>query len=504
MKPERTKAALLLMITLLAVGMAGTAAAQAESGTLIPVAPPEGAELPYNIPLQAWLVPEVLALKSEFHDGLSAEFASIARSRTGDDLTTIIEAGRDLEARAATVGTSIRAIGEEDVTFGIDGISRIIPAESALRDTLFGYVVWHEFSSAPARGMMTRFEDLVGRIEDAGRVTGEMADQLASAQTGLKEAVEEGDAARIAELAPSILETAARVDGVCVSAASAAVALTSVVDSLSAGSGASLAEKWATARKTVTDAVAPAQSTGPALKSMSEAMDLVIRLGEYLGESQRSLAALSAPPDADGDLYVPWTVFRDDYELAMHLEHDILGREPVPGSAASQHAAQSAGGGGDEGEESHEHAHAHEHEFVGEAASEETKAHIASILPVLVQSDALMAERAVEYTSARVGYATDAIEERFLAEAHYSDSMDQDAKTKVFDKVDRKFRENMEYGVARRLMRAAREELTTARAVQARGAGSESQALYQYQNVWLFCLNAGASAGRAEEESTHQ
>jgi hypothetical protein len=489
-----TKVVLLLCIVLVSTVMAGPAAAQAESGTLIPVAPPEGAELPYNVPLRPWLVPEVLALKSQFHEGLSEEFASIAKSRTGDDLTVIIEAARELAARVARVDASIHAIGEEDVTFGIEGISRIIPAESALRDTLFGYVVWHEFSSAPARGMMTRFEGLVRRVTDAGPPTAEMADQLASDQTRLKAAVESGDAAGIARLTPSILETAARVDAVCVSVASGAVALNAVMDSLSADSGESLAEKWATAKETVMDVIEPAEKTGPALKSMTEAMGLIVRLGEFLGQSSRSMDALSAAPDADGDLYIPWTVFRNDYELVAGLDTDILGRE-----SAGDAMAGSAEGGETQGDE-----HGHTHEPVGEAASEETKAHIAELLPLVVRSDAMMAEQAVEHTSTYVGYATDDIERRYLDEAHFSDSMDEKHKEEAFQKVDGKFRENMEYGVARRLMRAARDEIKIARAAMSRGAGSESQALYHYQNTWLFCLNAGAAADRAKEEALHQ
>jgi hypothetical protein len=489
----RTRTTLSLCIALLATMMTGTAGAQAESGTLVPVAPPEGAELSYNVPLQPWLVPEVLALKTEFHEGLSAEFATIAQTRTGDDLTVIIDAGRDLASKTAGVDAAIRVIGEEDVTFGIEGISRIIPAESALRDTLFGYVVWHEFSSAPARGMMKRFESLVDRVTEAGPVTAQMVDQLASDQTELEAAVEAGDAARIAEVAPSVLETASRVDAVSVSVASAAVALTSIIDSLSVNSGESLAEKWAAARNTVADVVAPAEKTGPALRSMTEAMDLVIRLGEFLGQSAGSVATLSAAPGAEGYLYVPWTVLRNDYELVMGLDEDILGREPASGTPS---------GSGEEGGEAHGHEHAHE--MIAEAVSEETKAHIASILPLVARSDALMAERAVEYTSAHVGYATDDMERRYLSEAHFSDSMDQEHKDEAFQKVDRKFRENLEYGVARRLMRAARDELKAARAAESRGAGSESEAIHHYENAWLFCLNAGASADRAREEALHQ
>jgi len=480
-----------------ALALAATAA-RADDAKVVPVAPPEGAELAYDVPVPTRLVPEVLDLKTRFDDVLSDEFTAIAEDRTTEDITALIDAGRELAVATARVNDSIRAIGELDVTFGIEGISRIIPAESALRDTLFGWVVWHEFSSTPARGMMRRFESQVDRVTGAGPAAGDLAEQLAAVQSQLSVAVKEGDASRIAELTPGMIERAARIDAVCTSAVESASRLVALVDSLSEDSGELLQEKWVEARDAVVATATPAAATGPALASMSDVMGLVVELGEIVGMSSQSVDALSSAPSAEGMVYVPWTVFRNDYEMERRLEYSIIGR----GEGGDHAAGSEQEGQGAEGEGGHDHGH--ESAYVGGAVSEETRARLTSVLPLHVEANALLAQRAVEYTSTVVGYAEDAIEKQYLALERYSDDLGQDEKAEVLEKVDRRFRENMEFGVARMLITAARDEMKTARREHGAGPGHESQALYHYQNVWLHCLNAGASAGRAEDAALNR
>ncbi|MFH1864474.1 MAG: hypothetical protein ABIK85_01200, partial [Candidatus Eisenbacteria bacterium] len=236
----RTNPVSLLALRTLAVLLACAVAPSVATGqdaVLVPVAPPADAEPSYNIPLQPWLVPTIIDLKTQFADGLSAEFNMIAQTQTGEDLITLIEAGEELSAATARIGRTVTAIGELDVTFGIEGISRIIPAESALRDTLFGFVVWHEFSSTPARGMMKRFEGLVDRVTAGGEASADLAAGLAADQRQLEQAVEQGSSIQIAELAPRIVETSMRIDAICAAVAAGARDLGALVDSLSASSG---------------------------------------------------------------------------------------------------------------------------------------------------------------------------------------------------------------------------------------------------------------------------
>jgi len=483
MTRKATSYVFLLGSCMLVAVLAAAAVASAQESQLVPVAPPENVELSYNIPLQPWLVPTVLDLKTEFSDGLSVEFGAIAENQTGDDLATLVEAGGELAQATAHLRGTIDAIGELDVTFGIEGISRIIPAESALRDTLFGFVVWHEFSSTPARGMMTRFEGLVDRVTAGGEASGELAASLVDARAQLEQAIEEGDSRLIAELTPSIIEASKRMDIVCVAVSGESRELSVLVDSLSADSGELLADRWVAASDAASAVREPAEMTGPALESMSGVLDLLIGLGELVELSVVSADAMGAAPDTDGNLYIPWTTVRSDWEVARDLMERIVEdppEEPVVGE-----------------EQGDEHA-GHAHGYIGGAADAATRARFGALIVHQVRANAILAERAVEHTSTVVAAASDVIEQANLDREGYSDDLNDRGKRKAFEEVDRNMRENVELFAANFSARAARAALTLARVHDA--AGSEVDALYHYHNAWLHCLNAGASAQRAIRE----
>ncbi len=461
-----------------AVVLAAAAAAQAQDATFIPAAPPEGVELAYDIPLQPWLVPTVLELKTQFADGLSAEFKGIADNQTGEELTALVEAGMELSATVSRIKTAVDSIGVLDVTFGIEGISRMIPAESALRDTLFGFIVWHEFSSAPARGMMTRFENLVGSVTAGGEAAAELAAELAASRENLEEAVAQGNLGRIAELSPGIIETSGRLDAVCGAVAVGARDLGALVDSLSIDSPELLVDRWADASRAAGDADAPARRTGPALESMSGVLHILVELGGLLEDAGVSVDAMSAAPEADGNLHIPWTAMRSDWELARDLTERVL-------DESAGHAAEGA------------HEHELEHEYVGGAATEQAKARIRALLVHQVEANALLAERAVEHTSTLVAETADTVEELYLDRAGYSNDLNDKRRANVLEQVDSSLRENMELVSAKMSAKAARAALAVGRAYGARGVGSEINALYNYQNAWLHCLNAGAAAQRS-------
>jgi hypothetical protein len=451
-----------------AVVLAAAAAAQAEDVTFTPVAPPAGVKLAYDIPLQPWLVPVVLDLKTQFADGLSAEFKGIAESQTGEELTTLVEAGRELSATTLRIKAAVDSIGVLDVTFGIEGISRMIPAESALRDTLFGFIVWHEFSSTPARGMMMRFESLVNRVTAGGEAAAGLAAELAATREHLEQAVAQGDLGRIAEFSPGIIETSGRIDAACGTVAAEARNLGALVDSLSVDSSELLVDRWAEASRAAADAGEPAQRTGPALESMSGMLHILVELGGLLDVAVTSVDALSAAPEADRYLYIPWTVMKDDWELAHDLRERIL----------DESAGQADG-------------------YVGGEANEETKADIGALLVYQVRANEILAERAVEHTSTLVAEAAITLEEFYLNREHYSDNLRKRQKTKVLEQVAKIMRENMELASAKISARAARASLASAREHDARGAGSDVDALHDYHNAWLHSLNAGAAAQRS-------
>ena len=458
-----------MLVVLLAgaVVLAAAAAAQAEDVTFTPVAPPAGVELEYDIPLQPWLVPAVLDLKTQFADGLSAEFKGIAENQTGEELTVLVEAGRELSATTSRMKAAVDSIGVLDVTFGIEGISRMIPAESALRDTLFGFIVWHEFSSTPARGMMTRFENLVNRVTAGGEAAAELAAELEATREHLEQAVAQGDLGRIAEFSPGIIETSGRIDAVCGTVAAGARDLGALVDSLSVDSTELLVDRWADASRAAADAGEPARRTGPALESMSGMLHILLELGGLLEVAVTSVDALSAAPEADGNLYIPWAVMKNDWKLANDLKERVLGEST--GQAA---------------------------DYVGGEATEETKADIGALIVYQVRANEILAERAVEYTSTLVAEAAITLEEFYLDRENYSDNLRSRQKAKVLEQVAKTMRENMELASAKISARAARAALASAREHDARGAGSEVDALRNYHNAWLHSLNAGAAARR--------
>jgi len=277
----------------------------------------------------------------------------------------------------------------------------------------------------------------------------------------------------MAEFSPGIIETSGRIDAVCGTVAAEARNLGALVDSLSVDSAELLVDRWADASRAAADAGGPAPRTGPALESMSGVLHILVELGGILVGAVTSVDALSAAAEADGNLYIPWTVMKSDWELAVDLRVRVLD-EPA-GQAA-------------EGE--------YDHEYVWHAADEETKADIGALLVYQVRANEILAERAVEHTSTLVAEATITLEEFYLDREGYSDNLRSRRKAKVREQVAKLMRENMELASATISARAARASLASGREHDARGADSEIDALRYYHNAWLHSLNAGAAAQR--------
>jgi hypothetical protein len=487
---------------LLAASILLCAAAElpAQELTFIPAAPPEGAELPYNIPLPEWMVPPVLELKRSFSDGLSAEFSEIADNETGGGVRTVVESGEQLAGGADRLRAAIRAISEIDVTFGIEGIARIIPAEGALRDTLFGFVVWHETSTRNSKPLMEQFEGLVERVVAGGEAAGQLARQLAAMEDQLNQAMADEDMDRVAELAPGIVEIAGRIDAISTSVASTAAELAALIAELSDEGGAQLAERWAETQAAVAQCIEPAGRTTAANRSVSEVLYLMVELGRLLGTATESVRLLESPSLEDGMIYIPWTVMRNDWELAKELEHRILGGG---GDHAGEHQEETAHAEGEHAEaDEHEgHAHGQSHETPGvreiTGATDETKRNIRALYAHHVEANGILAERAVSYTSMVVGRAMDRLEAFYKADAGYDPEDDERRQKEALAEVDESLRENLPLVAARMSAAGARAALLLADEEAAGGPGHEIDALYQYQNAWLHALNAGSAAQRA-------
>ena len=462
-------------VAVLVLAAALTAHGQDEV-VLIPAPPAPGAVLTYDIPLEPWLIPDVLALQEHFSNGLATEFSRIAETQTGEDVTALIGAGRDLEAAGVRVREAMAAMSAIDVTFGIDGIARILPAESAIRDTFFGFVVWHETSRMDARPALTQFEDLTNRVYAGTEAGGDLADELASAQELLSAAVEAGDATRIAELSPTIVQTSQRIDGVCGSMSTAAGELLAVIAGLSENTGSPWKEAWADIAAAVESTLVPAQSSHAALESVSDVLTLLVVLGEQLDFALSSVAAFQAVADGPGPGFVPWTVLRSDWKALDELDALV-------------------GWSGETVAEGHEgHGHEETHGRASLALTDESREVIRALFPSKVEASAMIAKAAVEHASTAVAQAQDLLEDKHMRDSGFSTELSERRQRNVLQKVDEAMRANLELVSAKLSARSAR--AAYGKGATARAAGSAVDATYWYHNAWLHSLNGGAAAGR--------
>jgi hypothetical protein len=483
------RSTLLFAVVFAGISLLTAGQVPAQTATLVPAAPPENAELPYNIPLHTWMVPEVIDLKTSFSDGLSAEFSDIAENQTSGGIRILIGAGEKQASGAAHLKAAIEAISEIDVTFGIEGISRIIPAEGALRDTLFGFVVWHETSTKNSQGLMKQFEGLVESVVSGGEAAGGLAAQLSTMDDQLNQAIADKNMDRVAELSPGIVETSTQIDALCQSVAESATELGTLIDQLSEDSGKQLMSKWSDAKQAVNECIEPAAGTADAYASVSAVLYLMIELGRLLGVASSSVNAVETAPVVDGLVYIPWTVLRDDWTLVQNLELRLFNASAVNLAQPEAMGAE----GGTSGEETPP-------EMVQApitGATEETKRSIRSLYPYQVEANAILAERAVTYTSMVVDRAMDHLDAFYREEAGFDPSDNERAQRRALEKADESMSENLALVSARMSAAGARQALALGDEAASLGEGHEVDALHQYENAWLFSLNAGASAERA-------
>lgn len=454
-------AALVALVWLVLPPILESARAQ-DDVRFIPGAPPVDAELSYNIPLPVWLVPTVLDLKTEYVDGLAYELAWIAENHTEEDLSVLVEAGAELGEAGERVAGAIQAIGGLDVTFGIEGISRIIPAEGALRDTLFGFVVWHESASGNSREQMTNFEGLVGRVSAGGAAASQLSDHLSSLQAGVAEAAEAHDSRVIAELAPDIVETATNIDSVCRNLAGLSVELAELIAEMSEDSPTLLVEKWQAAADATADCAAPVLKTESALAAISDVLDVLTELTDIVEHATDAVDGMSVEPNAEGLIYISWTMLNDDWHVMDHLENDVILNEES-------------------------------------GCPYESKTRLRALLPKSVEANGILAGKAVEHTSAEMSRAINAIEDYYKRRTGFDPEASDRRKKKALEKVDKEMRDNLELAAGTISMRAAIRALDEGRAKSVLGVGSSWDALYEYNNAWLHCLNAGASALRVSD-----
>ncbi len=208
-----------------AILLVGSVATSAEPPT--PSAPPEGVPA-FDIPLGSCLVDEVVALKSTFVRGVATSAVDVASEHGMENAETVVGAAGELSAVANRISASMEVISQYDPTFGIAGIAPMMPAQGAIRDTLFGLVVWHESVTGKSRDTATELERVIRALGDLGNRSLRMGRNI---DQGTEPVAGDGgvDYVRVAENTANVMNAVAELNLVAADAESAAVELEQLV-----------------------------------------------------------------------------------------------------------------------------------------------------------------------------------------------------------------------------------------------------------------------------------
>lgn len=460
--PSRSIRAGLTIVFLICCALPGSAAAQ-EAGAAAQSkapAPPDG-PLAYDVPLPAWLVDAVTELKLGFADGLAAEAVALGEDRMAGDVNSLATTANDLAAVGQRIDGTTSVMGSIDSSFGIPGLSQLLTADGAVRDTLFGFVVWHESAQGQSRKIAADLERTVNEMIRLGLSAKTQAGQLSGSARQMREALKRQDYASIVNSSGVMGRSTEDLEGIATSMDQAATALEKIVWQLREGGATLLDDQWGQILTDTSEARRLATKMGPPVESMKAETRLLGGMTGALQVVVEGTGLMTATrPDAAGVCHIPWTVFQKDVEIARSLKGGVLGG-------------------------------------AGEEYPQAAIAHVQGLLGKMVTADGLLAERAVEYTSTEVGRATDKLEDRYRKSAGYNENASGRKQAETLQKVDLALRGNRDLDAARAAARAARAALDDGRAKEAQGQGFEGDALAQYENAWIHALNAGAAAAKA-------
>lgn len=447
-----------------AVGLAPALALAQTSGEaqvlLIPVAPAAG-QLTFDIPLYPWYLRESIDRKAAFVRVLAAETVALGEAGIEGDVQTIVEGALGLAGIGDRLGAALAAIGEADPSFGIPDVSQLLPVEGAVRDTIFGFVVWHESSVSESRKTALDLERLVGRVKSLGNSSVALANDLAARSGSSKEALGRGQHEPAVNAWADLDQAMSSLTAVAEQAQAEAATLGALVDQIRAAGPPTLDEQWAGVKRATDDAQRLASGIGASLDALLASNAVFADLTNALKSFAASVDALeAAPSDEAGMLHIPWAVLKDDVDLVAWLDHRVLGDT--------------------EG-----------------VYPEPTRQHIGNATALIVEADALLAERAVEHASTAVAAAVDRLEGHYRNLEGYRREDSQRRRDEAVRNAAERMLDNAEFQSALISAREARAALAAGRSSQAAGARSERGALVHFKNAWLHALNAGASAAGA-------
>jgi len=455
--------AIITLVVLLA------AALSAGAELPVPTAPPEG-ELAFDIPLSQCLVRDVVELKSRFVNGVASSAATVASEYGMENAETVVGAAGELSSVVNRISASMEAISQFDPTFGIEGIAPMMPAQGAIRDTLFGLVVWHETVTGKSREIATDLERVVRTLGDLGNRSLRMGSDI-DRGTDPVDGADGIDYVRVAENTASVMNAVADLAFVAAEAESAAVELERIVWTVRDGRGVTrgsrVDEEWEAVQSATSEVRRLASRIGPAVATLQASNFTFIGLMDAVDGMSRQVDLIqSLPVDAHGMQRLPWQAMLKDISVVEPLEVDVL----APTEASGSYPQESL---------------------------DEVKA----LLQPVVESNRILAERAIEYATTQVATHEDRIISTYRTVVGYAEAGSDRDRESAREQVDVLLRTNVPLQNALTSARAAREWYAIGMSQQKKGYSSENEALIAYKNAWLHALNAGASSQRALQEA---
>ena len=452
----------LAAIAVAAVLLCGAARAE-EEATLLAPAPADGQPLSYDIPLSPDLADSVAALRTQFVEGLAAEARALIDTTLMEQAALLADVADAVEAAGAAVPGKVNAIGNADATFGIDGMTRLQTNQSAERDTIFGFVMWHEEPWGESMQIAQALEDRVGTIGSMGSRASAVAYELAGLIAPAREAIEAGDTAGLLAASRAISGSSERIGAAAQEVNRVASDFDALVQKIQAGMSYRVDDDWDRVRAGLAEAMALS-------RTMAALAPQVLAIGYALEDLSRALvriewtiAEFSSSVDVGtGMHYMSWKVFQEDLHVVGQLKTYIVGSP--------------------------------EGVYTGDA-----RVRVQELFDKLVLADRMIADQAVDTTRLKVWETADALEAHYMETTGYEADDSEKDRQRALEKVDVAMRRNLDLQAALIGSRAARAALESAHQADEQGAGFEEQAITQYKNAWLHTLNAGASAATALE-----
>jgi hypothetical protein len=468
-RPARAGTPLKLCAALVGLLCASSCAAadtenDADALLLTPAAPAAG-PLAYDISLPDSVVAAVVDLKQGFVEGTMNETVALLDGVAAVHVDGLVEASGDLGSASGAIVALLDTMVHIDPSLGIPGVAQAQTLEGAVRDTVFGFEVWHDAADGESRTVVANLEMIVAKCTVMRNVTSANAADLASKFVECREALVRRSLGDVGGRARDVGNMTKSVDLVVGVAEGVADEIEEIggraLDRRDAEIDPALRAEW----ERVLDAAARMRDASGRMSSPV----VPIRTGAWVAASLahplhhvvEAIEELTGPkPDETGARHIFWRRLREDMQVAVHFK--------TPAFA--------------EGEGTFD---------------EDAKARLERLLRGLVASDRILAQWSIDVTSDAVDRARDKLREHYVSLMECDPAAEMTKNEKRW--LDAAMRGNEDLQSALIGVRAAKGSLAAGLKKEELGLCSENEAVSHYKNAWLHSLNAGAMAARALE-----